>query len=315
MSKELGIGMLVAGIGILVGLMFLFVAVCYWRIQWRKMDKLLTISPDKIRSGDYCLDETLDGKIYQKLLDLYQHFTLEHRQAEEEKEAVKSYIADLSHQMKTPLANLSLYSELLLEEELTRQQRQLGEKFVSETQKMKWLIGNLTKIARLETGAIVFDTEENSLVKTVKRAVDAVYGQAVKKEITISCHDIPDIRICHNVKWTAEALENILENAVKYQTEHTSIEIWGEVLELYVRIYIKDQGPGIAKEDFYKIFRRFYRGSNVREEPGSGLGLYLSQLILNQQRGYILVQSELGEGSCFMVYLPLQGMNCCNKEA
>lgn len=307
MGSEIQIGIITGSIGVFIGVSCLVAAWIYWRKQWSDINRLLSIPPGQLQSGKGYLKETLDGKAYQKLLDLYQRIDLEQGKANKEKEAVKSYVADISHQMKTPLANLSLYSELLLEEELTDEERQFIEKLFAETHKMKWLVANLTQIARLESGAIAFDISERPLQRTIDRARQAVEGLIKEKDITVECHDIPDMWLPHDEKWTAEAFANILENAVKYQPEHTKIEIWAEVLELYVRIHVKDEGPGIAKKDYNKIFKRFYRGSNVREKAGSGLGLYLSQLILNRQKGYILVKSEPGKGSCFMVYLHRNG--------
>ncbi len=103
----------------------------------------------------------------------------------------------------------------------------------------------------------------------------------------------------HNPKWTAEAMGNILENAVKYSPAGSRIKIQVRPLEMYVQVNIRDQGPGIPEKEYNRIFQRFYRGEQVEQEEGTGLGLYLAQLILQKEKGYVTVSSRAGEGSCF----------------
>lgn len=304
-----------AGIlGALIGLAAISIAI--GMIVWNKrktemqvaaLEQMLSISADEIRQGKYILDETMDGKIAQRLLDLYRNLELEYKDAEKEKEAVKAFIADISHQMKTPLANIGLYHDLLLDETLpAEERREFLARIHFEEQKMTWLLASLTKIARLETNAIVFDAVYTDVLKTVDQAVKAIEGQAKTKGITLIWNEksaCGAMTAYHNAKWTAEALVNILENAMKYSEENTTITIVIEKLELYIRVKITDHGLGIAKEDYANIFKRFFRGKNVAEEPGSGLGLYLAQLIMAKQEGYITVESQLGKGSTFSVYL------------
>lgn len=135
-------------------------------------------------------------------------------------------------------------------------------------------------------------------------AVSAVYSAASKKRIQICMEDFSDQTLLHNPKWTVEALENILENGIKYSPEGTKLTISVLPMNLYTRITIEDQGAGIPKEEYNQIFRRFYRGKGVEQEKGNGLGLYLSQLIINREKGYITVSSVEGQGSRFQVFLP-----------
>lgn len=171
---------------------------------------------------------------------------------------------------------------------------------------MEWLLKSLTKIARLETNAIVFDVGYADIIKTLHHAILAVDGLAKTKEIRVRFHENrfeKSLTAYHNPKWTAETFVNILENALKYSPEKASVEIVVEKLELYIRVNITDHGLGIAKEDYANVFKRFFRGKNVADKPGSGLGLYLAQLIMTRQDGYITVKSQLGKGSTFSVYL------------
>lgn len=299
--------MIIAGAGILMGVAALIYARAVVYRQWMKVDKMLSISGKDLKGGEYCLDETLDAKIYQSIQNLYRDLELEYKEADTEKEAVKAYIADLSHQMKTPLANLNLYYELLLEEGLSSEEVQdFHNKIHSETKKMEWLLSSLTKITRLESGAIAFSVQEDMLAPVILKAVDSVQELASKKRISLHAENKSEVCVLLNQKWLLEAIVNLLENAIKYSKEESSITISVEQLELYVRVHIKDTGIGIEQKDYQRIFQRFYRGKNAADLPGSGLGLYLAQLILNKQGGYITVRSELDQGSCFSIYLRRQ---------
>lgn len=297
-------------IGIIIGLAGILWAYFYIRRQMIKIDRLLNFASEEIKDGRYDIDETLEAKIRNRLYRLYRDLELEYKEAYMEKEAVKKYIADLSHQIKTPMANLFLYNGLLTDEELTPEERR---EFLGHTEdelsKMNWLFSELTKVARLEGGAIIVVCEPLSVWDTLIEAVEKIRVQAEHKGIKITVaktegeESLLRYTALHSRKWTVEALVNILENAVKYNRAEGFIIISIEELELYIRILIKDNGPGILKKDYPKIFRRFYRGENVKDEPGAGLGLYLAQLILNREEGYITVSSEYGRGSTFSVYL------------
>ncbi|WP_105619849.1 sensor histidine kinase [Vallitalea okinawensis] len=226
-----------------------------------------------------------------------------------EKEVIKELIGDIAHQVKTPLANIAMYTDILLEGNLSKEEHQ---EFLMRTkeqsEKMDWLMKSLLKMSRLETGAIDFTSDDIYIKETIARAVSSVYSQANTKKIAIIVQEFKDIKLYHNRKWTCEALTNVLENAIKYSPEYSEIKIKMTSLEIYTKIQITDQGVGIAKMDYNNIFKRFYRGENVAEQNGMGIGLYLSQFILSKEGGYITVKSELGKGSTFSIFL----QNCHN---
>ena len=118
----------------------------------------------------------------------------------------------------------------------------------------------------------------------------------------------PDCLLEHNPKWTAEVFVNILENAVKYSESGSQIEIQVRPLELFTEIRFRDLWIGIRKEEQNRIFQRFYRSRDVENREGSGIGLYLSRMILDKEKGYMTVASEYGRGSCISVFL----QNCQN---
>lgn len=224
--------------------------------------------------------------------------------AEQEKEQIKSLISNMSHQLKTPLASLMMYREILENDSLEEEQRkQFQLKMKQQAEKIDWLTASLFKMVRLEQGAIEFEASALSLKKTLRNAVNTVYGKAEKKQIEIITEPFTDCNVYHNSKWTAEVFENILENAVKYTDKGGEIHIRVNSMELYTEVRIEDTGIGIREEEWTEIFKRFYRSKDVEHKEGTGIGLYLSRLILEKEKGYMTVKSTRGKGSCFSVFL------------
>lgn len=230
-------------------------------------------------------------------------------QAQEEKEQVKSLISNMSHQLKTPLAGLMMYRELLENENLDqRKKKQFLEKMKQQSEKIDWILKSLFKMVRLEQGAIVFEPGAHSLKETLLGAVNGIYAKAEKKEIQIFTESFKDCRVYQHPKWTGEVFENLLENAVKYTETGGEIRIRVTPMEIYTQIEIQDTGMGIPTEEQTEIFKRFYRGKAAENLEGSGIGLYLSRLILEKEKGYMTVSSVLHQGSTFSVFL----QNCQN---
>lgn len=229
--------------------------------------------------------------------------------AQGEKEQVKSLISNMSHQLKTPLANLMMYQELLEDlGNLSKQQQHFLHKIRLQSEKIDWILQSLFKMTRLEQGAIEFETGAISLKTTLLAAVNEVYDKAEQKNIEIITEPFDDCLLLHNSKWTAEVFANIFENAVKYTEDGGRITVSVRPLELFTEIQIRDNGIGIDQKEQNYVFQRFYRSKAVEHREGSGIGLYLSRLILEKEGGYITVTSKIGEGSCFSVFL----QNCHN---
>lgn len=168
---------------------------------------------------------------------------------------------------------------------------------------MQWLMADLLKASRLENGVIRFTAENTGIKETIAKALGAVYAQASSRNIELVVEEFQDFDLYHNPKWTAEAMSNILENAIKYSPENSCIRIALSRLDIYTRITIIDEGIGIPESEYHLIFKRFYRGGKVEQQEGSGLGLYLAQLIVQCEGGYITVSSKVGKGSRFSVFL------------
>lgn len=284
------------------------ITVYYYRKKYQglyfNIDKMLD---ELLNERDITQSDLKEGEasaLAGKMMRVQEKLNLEICQAKDEKESVKSLISNMSHQLRTPLSNVMMYQELLINQALDPEKRTAFQsKLKEQTEKINWILLSLFKMVRLEEGVIQFDTEPYPVKETLRKAINSVYDKAASKEIEIVTGETEELYLIHNVKWTAEALENILENAVKYSPEGSRIEIELKQFELYSQIKISDQGIGIQEKEFNNIFKRFYRTREVQELEGSGIGLYLAKLILEKQKGYITIESKPGEGSSFFVFL------------
>lgn len=253
------------------------------------------------------LTESFDSKISFLLNQIHTNILNIAVREKDEGERIKKMISDISHQLRTPLTNIRMYGELLEKSGVPEDSRIRFLQYIkSETIQSEWLLKNLLNASRLEEGVIEFKAEDSDLKTTIDQAVARTQYLAEEKGILIVMEPFIDCRVYQNRRWTREAFVNILENAIKYSPHHTKIIISVERQINYMAVSIKDQGKGIPKADLTQIFQRFYRSQNVKNEPGSGLGLYLAKLILLKENGNIVVESELGVGSIFTVFLRIQ---------
>lgn len=228
------------------------------------------------------------------------------RGVQRQRESIQRMLSDISHQTKTPLANLRLYSSLLMEEELTPQQREQAQVILLQSEKLSFLIETLVKLSRLETDVLAVTPKSQPLSPLLERAVSQAKAAAEQKGIALQLHlqQQAEMKALYDLRWTAEALGNLLDNAVKYTPPGGCIQVSATQYELFCRIDVRDNGIGIAEEEQAQIFGRFYRGRQVREQEGLGIGLYLAREIAQKQGGYLKLSSRPGQGSTFSLYLP-----------
>lgn len=302
---------LILTVCLIVCMAALILGAAYFLRQWNRLDQIL----DNFRQGD--LDEgsegedgypdvleTRESRVVSQLRQILSAARFQKRQAAGERDQVMALISDLSHQLKTPLANIIMNTELLQDPGLGEEQRlEFLKRTRSQADKMQWLMADLLKASRLENGVIRFTAENTGIKETIAKALGAVYAQASSRNIELVVEEFQDFDLYHNPKWTAEAMSNILENAIKYSPENSCIRIVLSRLDIYTRITIIDEGIGIPESEYHLIFKRFYRGGKVEQQEGSGLGLYLAQLIVQCEGGYITVSSKVGKGSRFSVFL------------
>lgn len=227
------------------------------------------------------------------------------RKIENEKENVKSLVTDISHQLKTPLANVELYNTLLAEEGISDEERlEFLETEGIAIEKLKMLIDSLINISRLEADMISIDKKEENLKECIESAISSVKADADKKNIIIKNEIKEDCILAIDRKWTTEAIFNLLDNAVKYTAPNGKINLSLDNGINYFALNIEDNGIGIDSSEYNDIFKRFYRSRNdiVQNEKGSGVGLYLVRKIMNLQDGNVMVSSEKGKGSTFTLY-------------
>lgn len=258
----------------------------------------------KAWNGEDGLEDSLWSRTGMQLAKAEHVFRRKEEETIREKEEVKGLISDISHQTRTPIANMKLYLEFLEEESLSETGQEFLVKIKEQTEKIDFLMQSMVKMSRLETGILQIQKENANLCETIRHAVSAVVPAAALKNIDLFAECGEDRMISHDRKWTEEAIYNILDNAVKYTEPGGKIWVQVESQELFWKISISDTGKGIVPERQAEIFARFYREPEVHEKPGVGIGLYLARKIMELQNGYIDVQSEAGEGACFRLYLP-----------
>ena len=266
------------------------------------MDSMISGDQEPARAGD---SETIFARISYRLSRLYGILQENRRRVDEERRELQTLVSDISHQVKTPVANLKMVTDTLLAKPVTEQERRdFLQGIRSQTDKLEFLVQSMGKASRLETGAITLEKKDVPLLDTLAQAMSGIVYGAEQKGISVEVQCPEDLRVSHDSKWTAEALFNLLDNAVKYTPAGGKISVSVEQWEMYVKLDVADTGKGIPESRQAAIFRRFYREEEVHDQPGVGIGLYLAREIVTRQGGYIKVASEVGRGSTFSVFLP-----------
>lgn len=249
-------------------------------------------------------DESLYSAVENKLSEYLNASEISAKRTAMEKDRIKALIADISHQTKTPISNILIYTELLKEQELPDEARQSVALLESQAQKLNFLIASLVKLSRLETGIIVLHPREDYVTGLLEEAYKQFHYKAEEKGLYLrmETQDIQEIKAVFDEKWTKEALGNVIDNAVKY-TRTGGVTVTVKPYEMFVGIEVADTGMGISEEEQARIFGRFYRTVEVSNEEGVGIGLYLTRQILQLEGGYIKVVSEPGKGAKFTLYL------------
>lgn len=248
-------------------------------------------------------EDTLTARLQHQLLKLRNILTAQNQMLAQEKEHIKTLISDISHQIKTPVAAANTFAQLLDDKELSDEERsECIATLQISLEKLTFLTNSLIKMSRLESGIISLKPERNSLNSIVLQAVKTVYGKARGKNITITFDGEQDFEAILDFNWTAEAITNVLDNAVKYTPSGGLIDLKITEYPSYLRLDIADNGVGIPEEEQAKIFGRFYRGKQSAGIDGVGIGLYLTRDIVNKQNGYIKVSSD-ENGSTFSLFL------------
>ncbi len=247
-------------------------------------------------------DEKRLSKLESKLSDFLRESSISAQNVKNERDKIKSLISDISHQTKTPIANLILYSELLEGTDLPAEAKENAAAIHAQAEKLRFLIDSLVKLSRLENGILELNPRRTGLKPILSEVVSEFKEKAEAKGLTLSLADTQASAVIDE-KWTREAIANIVDNAVKY-TSRGKIKIDTVDYEMFVSVDIRDTGIGIPEEEYTKVFKRFYRGAAVKNEEGVGIGLHLAREIVSGEGGYIRIDSKVGEGTVFSVFLP-----------
>ena len=248
-------------------------------------------------------EDTLTARLQHQLLKLRNILTAQNQMLAQEKEQIKTLISDISHQIKTPVAAANTFAQLLDDKGISNEERsEYIATLQTSLEKLTFLTNSLIKMSRLESGMISLKPEKNSLNDIILQAVKTVYAKAKEKNITITFDCEQNFKAVLDFNWTAEAITNVLDNAVKYTPNGGIVGLEITEYPSYLRLDISDNGIGIPEEEQAKIFGRFYRGKYSAGIDGVGIGLYLTRDIIQKQHGYIKVRSDKN-GSSFSVFV------------
>lgn len=251
---------------------------------------------------DMNIDDNTEGELSILKNNLYKVITLLQSQNEylkNDKLYLADSIADISHQLKTPLTSMMVMCELLENEENTDKQREFVTVINNQLSKMKWLITNILKISKLDADATEFKRDEVSISKVLDDSLKPFALTAELKNIIIE-NKSNDFVFNGDENWTVEAVSNIVKNCLEHTNDGGKITIASDSTNLYNKLTISDNGCGIAEEDLPHIFERFYHGKNSSKDS-VGIGLALAKTIFEKENASVTVESEQGKGSAFEI--------------
>ncbi len=261
----------------------------------------------EVNNKNYSLkiEDNKDGELSRLRNELYKTTVILREAAEnseEEKEKLSIAIADISHQLKTPLTSIRIMLDNISDNPDMPQE--IREDFIQDMSKqvehMSSLVISLLKIAKFDAGTIKMENEEIDAKKLIDSVINNLAILIEIKEIEVITKIDEKAIFIADYKWQQEALTNILKNAIEHSQPKSNIYIIVENTSIFLKIKIKDEGQGIEQKDLKHIFERFYRAKNCNEDS-IGIGLSLAKTIIEQNNGYIKATSEVGKGTLFEI--------------
>lgn len=304
---------------------FTLIALCFLRLNrhQREQEEQLHSLLDQYLSENYSVLEKTDSfrpifseSFTDTLQKLGNKLMIKTKALSEERDHTKTLVTDISHQLKTPVSALKSCFTMCMEADTEEEREDFLQRCALQMRKLEYLVTVLVNISRLETSLISLQRETIFLPDLLTDAVNIIYEKALQKNITLeiregSKENISSVPLSVDRHWTAEAIANILDNAVKYSPAGSTVSFCIHQFYSYVELTIADQGIGIPRTEYNQIFRRFYRGSHpvVKQSEGAGVGLYLSRRIIEEQNGTVTVRPSDGQGAVFTVHLPVQPLS------
>ena len=284
----------------LIIIIFLFIT--YKRINTIKNLKSYL---NAISNGDYDLDikDNSEGELSIIKNNLYKIVVTLRSQQElllKDKNYLAESLADISHQLKTPITSITMMSDLLKNEEDEEKRKEFSEVIDNQLSRMNWLIVTLLKLSKIDAGATEFKNSNANLKSILKKAVQPfMLGAEINGiDLSVACDD--DIFIYADSNWYIEAVSNIVKNCIEHTEQGGYVKVSAKETPVFTKICIQDNGSGIAKEDLPHVFERFYQGKN-HSESSVGIGLALSKAILNNQNSIVEVKSTENCGTEFEI--------------
>lgn len=288
----------------LISIIVAFIVVLTNHVRTKRTMDTLEKMIDSAADGEYSetkFDESRLSALETKFSNYLSSSNTSSKNIMKEKEKIKTLISDISHQTKTPISNLILYSELIEEGDLSEDMRSNVEAIKQQAEKLEFLIKSLVKLSRLENGILNLSPRKEEIRPMLQDIYEQYISKAIGKNIELNIEKTTS-KATFDRKWTTEALGNIVDNAIKY-TNAGEITINVKEYEIFIRIDISDTGMGIDESEQAEVFSRFYRSQSVHNDEGVGIGLYLTREIISSEGGYIKLTLELGVGSTFSVYI------------
>lgn len=266
----------------------------------------LSYQLDKILHGNERTNFTMDreGELALLSSEIYKMTVRLQEQSEllqKDKDYLSSAIADISHQIRTPLTSIHMILPRLRQEELSIEQKG---KYVREINRLltriEWLITALLKMARLESGTVIFEQASIPVTELIQKAIAPLEILIEVKGLLLELAIAPDACFTGDIPWTVEAIGNILKNCIEHTPDKGTLKVMASENPLYTEIKITDTGPGISPEELPHLFERFYKGNNSNPE-NAGIGLALSHMIIKRQNGTIKAKNISPHGIEFHI--------------
>ena len=276
-------------------------------VYFYKKIRKITLAAKKVVDGDYdmWINEDKEGDFAKLFTSFNSMRTIIRNNIEElnkEKHFLVDLLSDISHQLKTPLASMFVYNDILLTKELTvEKSRFFLKNNKKQLHRMNWLIKSILKLARLDSKAIEFVKEPGDLNETIRNSIDTLTEQAEENIVTIKFKKGEKVIFNHDRSWIEEVFINIIKNAIEHSHKDGTINIELTENPLYRRIEIEDNGEGISEEDLPNIFKRFYKAKNSKNSDSIGIGLALAKSIIEAHDGLIEVKSNANIGTKFFI--------------
>lgn len=290
---------------VLVCLTVEFVSLYFTKKRYNDIAEL-TYKIDKIlHNNDYTnFDVNKEGELAVLNSEIYKMTVRLREQAErlvKEKNYLKDYMADISHQIRTPMTSIKIMLTRLSKQDLTdKEQFELTKEINKLLSRIEWLITALLEVAQLESGIVELKKESISIAKVINKALEPLKIQAELKNVEIKLKIEESSNCKGDYYWQVEAISNILKNCIEHSENGGTIEVISEENPIYTEVVIKDNGNGICEEDLPHLFERFYKGKN-RNNESIGIGLYLTKMIINKQNGVITVKNGKNKGAEFNI--------------